>query len=72
LVYLLSTGGNPGLGGTVNNADISLMAAIGTCTTLMATPYIVINELTTVAAAVELASFMTDGTHIGTNSTNLL
>jgi hypothetical protein len=72
LVYLLSTGGNPGLPGTVNNTDISLMAAIGTCTTLMSTPYIVINELTTVAAAEELYSFMTDGTHVGTNSTNLL
>jgi hypothetical protein len=72
LVYLLSTGGNPGLGGTVNNTDISLMAAIGTCATLKTTPYIVINELTTVAAAVALSSFMTDGTHVGTNSTNLL
>jgi hypothetical protein len=72
LVYLLSTGGNPGLTGSVNNTDISLMAAIGTCTTLMATPYIVINELTTVAAAEELYPFMTDGTHVGTNSTNLL
>jgi hypothetical protein len=72
LVYLLSTGGNPGLGGTVNNTDISLMAAIGTCTTLTTTPFIVINELTTVLAAEELSSFMTDGTHVGTNSTNLL
>ena len=51
LVYLLSTGGNPGLSGTVNNADISLMTAIGTCSTLMTTPFIAINELTTVAAA---------------------
>jgi hypothetical protein len=72
LVYLLSTGGNPGLTGTVNNTDISLMAAIGTCSTLTTTSYIVINELTTVAAAQELYSFMTDGTHVGTNSTNLL
>ena len=72
LVYLLSTGGNPGMPGTVNNTYISLMAAIGTCTTLMNTPFININELTTVAAAEELAPFMTDGTHIGTNSTNLL
>jgi hypothetical protein len=73
LVYLVSTGGNPGLGGTVNNSDIVLMAALGTCSSLTSSTYVVINELTTVAAVQALATFMTDATHIGSaTSTNLL
>ncbi len=70
-VYIVSTGGNPGLGGSVNNADISLMAALGTCNTLTSSTFIVINELTTAAAVQELAPFMTDAAHIGSSPTNL-
>jgi hypothetical protein len=72
LVYLVSTGGNPGMGGSVNNTDIVLMAALGTCDTLSSSTVIMINELTTVAAVQALATFMTDATHIGSASTNLL
>ena len=34
LVYLVATGGNPGLPGTVNNAQIAEMALLGTCGSL--------------------------------------
>ena len=71
LMYLLSTGGNPGLGGSVNNADIVLMAPLGLCSTLNSSQYVVINELTTVAAAQALAPFIKDGADIGSSTTNL-
>ena len=64
-VYITSTGGNPGLGGSVNNTAISLVAALTDCNTLKtnaATTYIVINEATTVASAYALAQFMNTST----------
>ena len=64
-VYITSTGGNPGLGGSVNNTAISLMAALTDCNTLKtnaATTYIFINEATTVASAYALAQFMNTST----------
>ena len=69
-VYLVSTGGNPGLTGTVNNTDITLMAALGTCSSLTSSTYVVINELTTVLTVEALAPFMADATHIGEAPTN--
>ncbi len=70
LVYLLATGGNPGLGGSVNNTDIALMAVLGTCSTLTSSTFVAINELTTMLGVQALAPFMTDGTHIGESPTN--
>ena len=70
LVYLVSTGGNPGLSGTVNNTNIALMALLGTCSSLTSSTYVVINELTTVAAVEALSSFMTDYAHVGEAPTN--
>ena len=69
-MYLLATGGNPGLGGSVNNTDITLMAVLGTCSSLTSSTYVVINELTTMLGVQALAPFMTDGTHIGESPTN--
>lgn len=70
-VYMLVTGGNPGLAPGTNNAAIGLMALLGPCGGLLPTSYIVINELTTVAAVWTMAPFMVDGTHIGTSPTNV-
>jgi trimeric autotransporter adhesin len=65
LVYIVGTGGNPGLSAGANNAAISLMAALGSCGNLSASTYIFIDELTTVAAVYPLAPYMTSPSAIG-------
>ena len=67
-VYLVSTGGNPGLSG--NNTDIVLMASLGLCSKVTSSMYVVINEFSTVAMAYLVAPFMQDATHIGASPTN--
>jgi len=69
-VYLVATGGNPGLTGTVDNTDIVLMASLGLCSTLSSSTYVVINEFTTVEMAYSLAPFMKDAADIGASATN--
>jgi len=71
-VYIVSTGGNPGLGGTVNNTNIALMALLGTCSSLSSSTYVVINELSTVASVAALSSFMSDYAHVGSDPSNLV
>jgi streptogramin lyase len=69
-VYLTATGGNAGSG---NNTSLTMMAALGSCSTLLAnasTTFTSMNELTTVAAVFALAPFMTDYTHIGATGSN--
>ncbi len=70
-VYLLATGGNPGLAPGTNNAAISLMAALGSCGNLTPSTYIVINEVSTVASVYALAGYMTDATHVAASGTAL-
>jgi streptogramin lyase len=64
-VYLYATGGNSGGG---SNSAISLMAILGDCPSsgnfATATPFVVINEVSTVAAAYAVAGFAYDATHI--------
>ncbi len=70
-VYILALEGNPGLADNTNNTALALMAALGTCNSLVsAYPYIVIDEVTSVASVWALQQFMVDATHIGTSSTN--
>jgi hypothetical protein len=76
-VYLYALGGDPGLG-TGANAAAGLMAALGSCPTggnfLSGTSpisYIVVNEVSTVAAAYAMAGFATDATHVGSSGTTL-
>jgi hypothetical protein len=54
LVYITATGGNSGTG---SNSQLVLVAALGSCSTLSASSYIIINEVTTVATAYALSSF---------------
>ncbi len=70
LVYIVSTGGNPGLASGTNNAALVMMAALGDCTSLTAATNIFINERTTVAAAWALAPFMAQASNIGSSATN--
>jgi len=72
-VYLYALGGNPGQGSTANPAA-GLMAALGSCPTAETIPSgmtVVINEVSTVAAAYALAGFATDATHVGSSGTTL-
>lgn len=66
-VYIVATGGNAGSG---TNSSISLAAALGPCTSLNSGTYIVINEVTTIAAAYALAPFASDYAHIGATGSN--
>jgi streptogramin lyase len=70
-VYILALEGNPGLAHNTNNTALALMAALGTCDSIVSTyPYIVIDQVTTVASVWALQQFMVDATHIGTSDTN--
>jgi hypothetical protein len=70
LVYITATTGNPGAG---TNANLALMAALGSCSYLQAnasTISINIDEVTTVASVYALQRFMTSYTNVGAPSTN--
>ena len=64
-VYIVATGGNPGL--SAANPNIALMAALGPCSSLTPSTFININELTTVAAVSALAPYMTSISAIGSS-----
>jgi len=70
-VYIVATGGNPGLSpSTTNNSALVMMTALGNCGNLNYNSYIAINEITTAAAAWALAPFMTGYADVGASSTN--
>jgi hypothetical protein len=69
-VYIVATGGNPGLSTNPTNNAIVLMDALGPCSSLGQNTRITINEVTTVAAAWALAPFMTSYTDMASSSTN--
>jgi len=71
LLYIVATGGNPGVPGTQNNSSLAMMTGIGRCDSLNSSTFIQINELTTVASIWALAPFMTDMTHVATSATNV-
>lgn len=66
-VYIVATGGDAGSG---TNSALSLMAALGPCSSLSSSTFININELTTIAAVYALSPFMTDYAHIGATGSN--
>ena len=70
-VYLVATGGNPGLAAGTNNADLAMMTALGSCGNLSASTFVSINELTTVASVYALSQFMAagGGSNLGTDTT---
>jgi streptogramin lyase len=69
-VYLVAQGGNPGLVAGTYNSSLTLMAALGDCGALSSSSYIIVNEVTTVAAAWALAQFLGLGANVGSSSTN--
>ena len=69
-VYIVGTGGNPGLAPGSNNPNLALMTALGPCGNLAPSTFIVINEVTTVGAIYALVPFMTSVSAIGSSSTD--
>ena len=76
-LYIVATGGNPGLSTPTNNTSLALMAALGPCSlhgsqyTLDPNAFISINEVTTVASVYALAGFMDQtSSQIGASATN--
>jgi len=57
LVYLVASGGNPGLAAGTNNSAIVLMAPLGQCGSLTPSTFVSVNEVTTVASAYALQTF---------------
>jgi len=69
-VYLVGSGGNPGISPSTNNTASLLMAALGDCGNLSASTYTYIDEVTTVAAAWALSQFLGPNANVGSSSTN--
>jgi len=72
-VYIVAKGGNPGLmPASTNNPALVMVVALGPCNNLSSSTYVVINEVTTAAAAWALAPFMSSYANVGSSSTNSL
>lgn len=71
-VYLYAVGGNSGGGA---NSAIGLMAALGACPTAhnfaSATPFVFMDEVSTIAAAYAMAGYATDAMHVSSSGTTL-
>jgi streptogramin lyase len=70
LLYIVASGGNPGLTSGTNNPAVNMMAALGPCSSVNASTFIDLNELTTLATAYALAPFTADYAHIGASGAN--
>ena len=64
-VYLVSTGGNPGLTAGTNNSALAMMAALGPCGNLSSTTFVAVDELTTVGSIAALANYMNSYATLG-------
>jgi hypothetical protein len=69
-VYVVATGGNPGLSTGTNNTAISLMSMLGPCGELPASTSISVNEVTTVGSVSPVSSYMTSLSRLGSASTD--
>ena len=67
--YLYALGGNSGSG---TNSAAGLLAGLGACPATQSfagsTPYVFMNEVSTVAAAYSMAGYATDATHVSTDN----
>lgn len=74
-VYVVATGGNPGLAAGTYNASLALMANLGNCPAIgtFATqiPNIEINEVTTVASVYSIAGYMTGTFQVSSSASAL-
>ncbi|WP_158821663.1 PKD domain-containing protein [Granulicella sp. S156] len=70
-MYLVATGGSPDSASSANNAALELMAALGPCDQLSSTPFVTLNEVTTVASAWALSQFLSPGGNVGATPNNV-
>jgi trimeric autotransporter adhesin len=70
-VYLVATGGNPGLSSGSSNSSIGLMAALGPCGNLSGVSYTTVNEVTTVGSIWPLAAYAKSVAQIGSGSADV-
>jgi sugar lactone lactonase YvrE len=72
-VYLTAIGGDPSGSNQGTNPQIGLMGVLGTCPVTgmfaLTLPNVLINEVSTVAAAYAMAPFAIDATHVGSSGT---
>jgi streptogramin lyase len=71
-LYAVARGGKPGGSAASANAAAVLMTAIGYCNQVVASSQIVVNEVTSVAAAYALSQFLAPGASVGATSTNAI
>ena len=68
-VYLYVSGGNPSSG---PNTAVGLLGILGSCPAsgnfAAVTPFVIVNEVSTVAAAYAMAGWATDATHVSSDS----
>jgi len=69
-LYIVASGGTAGLASGSSNPALLLMAALGPCDQFTSASGLVINEVTTVAAAWALAPFMGSAASIGAAASN--
>ena len=70
-VYIVATGGNPGSPPEPTTTALVLVAALGNCSSVSASTHVIINEVTTIAAAYALSGFASPTSiNIGTSATN--
>lgn len=70
LVYLVATGGNPGLAQATNNAAIAMMAALGQCGSLSTATFVSVNEVTTVGSLAALYPYMSSYATLGSGTSD--
>jgi hypothetical protein len=64
-VYVVASGGSPGLPSGATNSALALTAMLGSCGSLSASNSITLNEVTTVGSVWPLAAFMTSSSGLG-------
>src|ERR1039457_4720432 len=70
-IYVVARGGKPGAAAASPNAAITLFTALGACNQVTPSTQIVVNEVTSAAAAYALSQFLSAGANQGASSTNL-
>ena len=64
-VYLVASGGNPGLASGTNNQALRLLTMLGACNQLSSSTIYPVNEVTTVGSIWPLSSYMSSSTQLG-------